>query len=108
MTRTKLQVMQMDLAGTQESHLLISEVQEPGVVDQKRYWLIWTTIELQQSFALLWPHNTLSLHIYICTLKLMSEIGSKMYKMNIQPNPWDQTKPNVAINATHLLTNQQI
>lgn len=31
MTRTKLQVMQMDLAGTQESHLLISEVQEPGV-----------------------------------------------------------------------------
>lgn len=31
MTRTKLQVMQMDLAGTQESHFLISEVQEPGV-----------------------------------------------------------------------------
>lgn len=31
MTRTKLQVMQMDLAGTQESHLLIPEVQEPGV-----------------------------------------------------------------------------
>lgn len=31
MTGTKLQVMQMDLAGTQESHLLISEVQEPGV-----------------------------------------------------------------------------
>lgn len=65
MTRTKLQVMQMDLAGTQESHLLISEVQEPGVVDQKRYWLIWTTIELQQSYALLWPQHIIFTYLYL-------------------------------------------